>query len=78
MRQFDEEAMDLKAQSYADQQLERVNPLLASSQYRRSVKMKSPCFSGSDIELAFSMGYLSGFNDGQGPCGEQMETISEQ
>lgn len=67
MSQFDEKAMDLKAQSYADQQLEKVNPLLASSQYRRRVKMKSPCFSGADIELAFSMGYLAGFNDCAGP-----------
>ena len=78
MTRLDENAMDLKAQAYADQQLEKVNPNLAASMYRRRVKMKSPCFSGASIELAFKMGYLSGFNDGQGPREEQVETPSEQ
>lgn len=67
MRQADDTAMTMKSRSYADQQLARTNPVLASTEYRRSVKMKSPCFTGSDIEQAFAMGYLSGFNDGACP-----------
>ena len=67
MMQFDEKAMDMKAMSYADQQLKMVNPVMAMSQYRRKTKMDSPCFRGSDIELAFSNGYLAGFNDCAGP-----------
>lgn len=67
MMPFDEKAMDLKSQAYADQQLEKVNPIMASTAYRRSVKMNSPCFKGTDIELAYAMGYMAGFNDCQGP-----------
>ena len=65
MMEIDENTLDLKSHSYADAALESKNPMIANTTYKRSVKMSSPCFRGTDIEEAYKEGYRAAWKDKQ-------------
>lgn len=60
---LDETLLEEKSSSYADTRLEKQNPQIASKSYRRSIKMSSPCFCGTDIEEAYEAGYREAWQD---------------
>lgn len=63
--QIDEQALEVKSAAYADGRLEVANPAMANKSYTRSIKMKSLCFNGYDIEQAYEDGYRAAWEDKQ-------------